>query len=92
MRCGGITGWRKIAASAEGKAVEIVSHTYPQVAVHLVCGTSNAAFVEDYPLFDDIVGAPLLASGGVVTPSTEPGIGVDFASSTLAEGMHEQIT
>lgn len=90
MRCGGVSGWQLIANAARTKSgVKIVSHTYPQLAVHLVCGTANAAFVEDYPVYDGIVGDAITVLDGVVNAPTEPGTGISLAPDALARGVVE---
>jgi L-alanine-DL-glutamate epimerase-like enolase superfamily enzyme len=91
MRCGGISGWQRIAAIAEGRGVQLVSHTYPQVATHLVCGTRNAAFVEHYPLYDGWVGPPIRVADGKVAAPATPGIGIEFSESVLADADKEAV-
>jgi mandelate racemase len=91
MRCGGITGWRKISASVEGSPVRIVSHTYPQLASQLVCGTVNASHVEDYPLFDGLVGEPIVVKDGLTLAGMAPGIGVAFSDEVTTSSIQVTI-
>lgn len=91
QRCGGITGWRKIAALAEAHNVSVASHVYTHVAVHLLCGTRNGAYCEVYPEVDGIVGRPLEVDAGYATPPSAPGIGVEFPKEVLAAGVAEVV-
>jgi L-alanine-DL-glutamate epimerase-like enolase superfamily enzyme len=91
MRCGGISGWQKIAALAQSRHVDVVSHTYPQVAVHLICATPNGALVEDYPVYDGIVGDAIEVVDGSVVAPTEPGIGLTMDEDRLSRGLREEV-
>lgn len=91
QRCGGITGWRKIAALAEAHQVEVTSHIYSSIGAHLVCGTRNAKYCEYLPDFDGIAGPALDLSEGYATPSQAPGIGVHFEKRILDAGLRETV-
>jgi mandelate racemase len=91
MRCGGITGWRKISAAAEGSGVDVVSHGYPLVAVHLICGTRNATFVEDFSMFGDVFEDTVEVQHGLLRAPHVPGIGIGFSKEALAGSLFEHV-
>lgn len=84
MRCGGITGWRKAAAVAESRNIRIAPHVYPQIGVHLVCGTANSPIGEYLPWWDSLYGGPLTIKEGYATPSDTPGVGAEIAEARFA--------
>ena len=47
--CGGITEWRRIAATAASYGVTVCPHWFHDLHVHLVAATPNARFVEFFP-------------------------------------------
>ena len=51
MVCGGISEWRRIAATAASYGVTVSPHWFHDVHVHLVAATPNARFVEFYQGF-----------------------------------------
>lgn len=47
--CGGVTEWRRIAATAASYGVPMAPHAWHNVHVHLVASTPNALYVEHMP-------------------------------------------
>ena len=79
LRAGGITGWMKIAAMAEGFNRPVVSHLLPEIQVHTIAAAPNGLVVEYMPwtrrLFDD----PQFPEQGEMTVPDAPGLGLRFA-------------
>ena len=86
--CGGITEFRKIAATAASFGVSMCPHWFHDLHVHLVASTPNSQFVEffsdDQVLnFRKLVDTQLeLRNGELVVPTT-PGLGFRFREDAL---------
>ena len=81
--CGGISEWRRIAATAASYGVTMSPHWFHDLHVHLVAATSNARFVEFFP-DDQVLNFRRLIDrqleqrdGSLLLPKT-PGLGFDF--------------
>jgi L-alanine-DL-glutamate epimerase-like enolase superfamily enzyme len=88
--CGGISEWRRIAASAAAVGVTMCPHWFHDLHVHLVASTSNARYVEFFPddqvlNFRRLVDTQLEFAEGRLTVPTRPGLGFDFDEAALNE-------
>lgn len=81
--CGGITEFRRIAATASSYGVSVAPHAYHEMHVHIVASTPNASFIE---VFNDdtivnfrrlIDTQPIVEKGRVRLPQ-KPGLGYDY--------------
>ena len=79
---GGVTEWRRIAAYAGMRNVEMAHHEEPQVALHLLAAVPNGLFVEIFPnykrdpmWFDLPVEQPRIRDGHMELPQG-PGFGI----------------
>ena len=86
--CGGVTEFRRIAATAASYGVTLCPHWFHDVHAPLVAATPNARFVELFP--DDKVLnfrrliAPQLGFGdGMIELSPRPGLGCDFVAQAV---------
>jgi len=78
-RCGGITNWIRIAATAEAHHVDVSGHCAPLQHLSVAAATANLRHLEYFHdhvrvesrLFEDI---PVVVDGAL-TPSGEPGTG-----------------
>jgi L-alanine-DL-glutamate epimerase-like enolase superfamily enzyme len=82
--CGGITEFRRIAATADSFGVTVCPHWFHDLHIHLVGSSPNARFVE-YFADDQVLNFARLLSvqlsiedGRLLLPRT-PGLGFDFA-------------
>jgi len=87
--CGGITEWRKIAATAASYEVTIWPHWFHDLHVHLVAATPNARFVEYFPddqvlNFRRLVSKQLVVENGNLLLPEEPGLGFDFDEQAVS--------
>jgi mandelate racemase len=73
---GGVTGWMRAAALAQGAGVEMSSHLFPEVSCHLLGATPTAHWLEFVDWADAILQEPLIVKAGEVLPRDEPGIGM----------------
>jgi len=81
--CGGISEWRRIAATAASYGVTVSPHWFHDLHVHLVAATPNARFVEFFPddqvlNFRRLIDTQLEYRDGSLLLPTGPGLGYDF--------------
>ncbi|MGZ5121298.1 MAG: mandelate racemase/muconate lactonizing enzyme family protein [Burkholderiales bacterium] len=86
--CGGVTEWKRIAATAASYGVTMCPHWFHDVHVHLVAATPNARYVEFFPddqvlNFRRLIDTQLQhEAGNLLLPKT-PGLGFDFDAQTV---------
>jgi L-alanine-DL-glutamate epimerase-like enolase superfamily enzyme len=86
--CGGITEWRRIAATASSFGVPVSPHAWHDVHVHLCASTPNASYAEFMPddhivNFRRLIDTQLvLENGDLLLPRT-PGLGFDFDPAAI---------
>ena len=78
-RIGGITPWLKVAHMAEAFNVPVCPHFLMELHVSLVCAIPNAPWLEYIPQLDDITGSSMAMINGKAIPSSEAGLGIDWA-------------
>lgn len=81
--CGGISEWRRIAATAASYGVTISPHWFHDLHAHLVAATPNARFVEFFPddqvlNFRRLIDRQLVCERGRLLLPTGPGLGFGF--------------
>ena len=81
--CGGISEWRRIAATAASYGVTMCPHWFHDLHAHLVASTPNARYVEffidDQVLnFRRLIDTQLKHKGGYLSLPKTPGLGFDF--------------
>jgi mandelate racemase len=76
QRIGGVTGWMRAAALAQGAGVEMSSHLFPEASCHLLAATPTCHWLEFMDWADAVLEEPArLENGHVVIPDT-PGMGL----------------
>jgi L-alanine-DL-glutamate epimerase-like enolase superfamily enzyme len=88
--CGGITEWRRIAATADSHGITVAPHAWHDVHVHLVASAPNATYLEWMPddhivNFRRLIDRQLSAEDGQVLLPREPGLGFCFDEAAVAE-------
>lgn len=83
MRCGGVTGFMRVASFADAHHVPVSSHTFTEVSAHLMAAVPNGTLVEYLPgwwddLFED---APEVRDGRMHLRE-DPGLGFRFSEET----------
>ena len=81
--CGGISEWRRIAATAASYGVTMCPHWFHDLHAHLVASTPNARYVEffidDQVLnFRRLIDTQLEHKDGYLQLPRTPGLGCDF--------------
>ncbi len=77
-RIGGVTGWMRAAALAQGAGVEMSSHLFAEVSVHLLAATPTCHWLEYVDWADAILAEPLRIEKGFATAPARPGAGIDW--------------
>src|SRR5213079_3787746 len=69
QRIGGVTGWMRAAALAQGAGVEMSSHLFPEASCHLLAATPTCHWLEFVDWADAVLNEPAqLKNGHVVIP------------------------
>jgi mandelate racemase len=77
-RIGGVTGWQRAAALAATHRIEMSSHLYPEISVHLLAATPTCHFLEYVDWADKIVEEPLRIVDGFAVAPDRPGNGLTW--------------
>ena len=78
QRIGGVTGWMRAAALAQGAGVEMSSHLFPEASGHLLAATPTCHWLEFVDWAEPVLKQPLeLKDGNVIIPA-RPGIGISW--------------
>lgn len=75
-RIGGVSGWIAAAALADAASIELSSHLFAEVSVHLLAASPTAHWLEYVDWADPILQQPLALSGGCATPPARVGNGL----------------
>jgi mandelate racemase len=84
QRIGGVTGWLRAAALAQGAGMEMSSHLFPEVSSHLLAITPTCHWLEYVDWANPILAQPVeLKDGHVIIPS-QPGTGIAWDEKAVA--------
>jgi len=78
QRIGGVTGWMRAAALAQGAGVEMSSHLFPEASCHLLAVTPTGHWLEYVDWADPILAEPLALKDGSVLIPERPGMGMKW--------------
>ncbi len=84
QRIGGVTGWMRAAALAQGAGLEMSSHLFPEVSAHLLAVTPTAHWLEFVDWAAPVLAQPTMVRDGHVTPADRPGSGIDWDEAAVA--------
>lgn len=87
--CGGISEWRRIAATAASHGITVSPHAWHDVHIHLVASTPNASYVEWMPddsivNFRRLIDRQIRAHRGDLLLPTEAGLAFHFDEDAVA--------
>jgi mandelate racemase len=75
-RIGGVSGWMRAAALAQGAGVEMSSHLFPEVSCHLLAATPTCHWLEYVDWANPVLKDPVTLKDGHVVIPEAPGTGI----------------
>ena len=76
QRIGGVTGWMRAAAMAQGAGLEMSSHLFPEVSAHLLAVTPTCHWLEYVDWAAAVLAQPLEIKDSHALIRDEPGTGI----------------
>jgi mandelate racemase len=76
QRIGGVTGWMRAAALAQGAGLEMSSHLFPEISAHLLAVTPTCHWLEFVDWAAPVLEQPSTVADGVVSAPDVPGTGI----------------
>ena len=76
QRIGGVTGWMRAAALAQGAGCEMSSHLFPEVSCHLLAVTPTCHWLEYVDWANPVLKDPVTLKDGHVVIPEAPGTGI----------------
>ena len=87
MKIGGVSGWLRAAALAQGRGLKVSSHLWPEISAQLLSVTPTAHWLEYADWWNPIVSSPLVIDGGVASVEDAAGTGVAWNEPAIAEWL-----
>src|SRR5882724_5022340 len=84
MKCGGVTGWLRIAGQAEANSIPMSSHLFAEASSHMLAVTPTAHWLEFLDFASDILANPVKIVDGTVT-ARGPGLGLEWNETAVAK-------
>ncbi|MEI6720245.1 MAG: enolase C-terminal domain-like protein [Betaproteobacteria bacterium] len=78
QRIGGVTGWMRAAALAQGAGMEMSSHLFPEVSCHLLAVTPTCHWLEYVDWAEPILETPVSRKDSHVIVPSGPGVGMKW--------------
>jgi mandelate racemase len=78
QRIGGVTGWLRAAALAQGAGMEMSSHLFPEASCHLLAVTPTCHWLEYVDWANPILQEPVRVKNGCVTIPERAGLGMTW--------------
>jgi mandelate racemase len=77
-RIGGVTGFMRAAALAQGAGVEMSSHLFPEASCHLLAATPTCHWLEYVDWAEPVLKNALVMKKGFVEIPDRPGLGMEW--------------
>ena len=84
QRIGGVTGWLRAAALAHAHGIEMSSHLFPELSVHLLGVTPTCHWLEYMDWAAPLLQEPLGVTDGVARIPDRPGAGIRWDEAAVA--------
>jgi len=84
MKCGGVTGWLRVAGQAEAASIPMSSHLFAEASSHMLAVTPSAHWLEVLDLARAILAEPIEIVDGTVT-ARGPGLGLNWDEAAVAK-------
>jgi mandelate racemase len=78
QRVGGVTGWMRAAALAQGAGLEMSSHLFPEASCQLLAVTPTCHWLEYVDWADPVLEDPVRIKDGCAIGSARPGLGMQW--------------
>jgi len=78
QRIGGVTGWMRAAAIAQGAGLEMSSHLFPEASVQLLAVTPTCHWLEYVDWADPVLEEAVRIKDGKAVGSSRPGLGMSW--------------
>jgi mandelate racemase len=78
QRIGGVTGWMRAAALAQGAGLEMSSHLFPEVSAHLLAATPTCHWLEYVDWAEAILAEPVRIEDGCAIAPNRAGCGIEW--------------
>jgi len=78
QRIGGVTGWMRAAALAQGAGIEMSSHLFPEASVQLLAVTPTCHWLEYVDWANPVLEAPVRIEKGHAVGAAGPGLGMKW--------------
>ncbi len=85
QRIGGVTGWMRAAALAQGAGLEMSSHLFPEISCHLLAVTPTCHWLEYVDWAAPILAQPLAVEDSHVMVPDRPGSGIAWDEKAVAK-------
>ncbi len=84
MKCGGVTGWLRIAGQAEAASIPMSSHLFAEASSHMLAVTPTAHWLEVLDLARAVLAGPIQIVDGAVT-ARGPGLGLVWDEAAVTK-------
>ncbi len=84
QRIGGVSGWLRAASLAALHDVELSSHLFPEVSVHLLAASPTRHWLEYVDWANPVLSEPLLIENGYALVPQRPGNGLAWDEDAVA--------
>ena len=82
MKCGGVTGWLRIAGQAEAASIPTSSHLFAEASAHVLAVTPTAHWLEFLDFASSILARPTEIVDGTLT-ARGPGLGMEWDETAV---------
>lgn len=83
MKCGGVTGWQRVAALAQAHGTPASSHLWPEVSAQLLAATPTGHWLEYADWWNPVLKTPLQLRAGLPLLDGVIGTGVEFNDTAV---------
>lgn len=89
QRIGGVTGWQRAAALAHARDLDLSSHLFPEVSVHLLAASPTCHWLEWVDWAAPILAEPLEIHAGAARVPDRPGHGMRWDEDAVRRYLVE---
>jgi mandelate racemase len=86
-RIGGVTGWMRAAALAQGAGLEMSSPLFPEASCHLLAATPTCHWLEYVDWADAVLKEPLRVKDGFAHLADRPGTGIAWDEKAVKKHL-----